>query len=107
MGLDTSYNNIKDVLSPPTVSPHQACVTCMCNYHKITLQMGLDCRQTSGKDVFNVVITCVQSHLKCYFCDIYIITIIYLKSYIANKIKSDISRAFRGVVEMEGGAARL
>ena len=32
--------------------------------------MGRDCRQ--GKDVFNVVTTCVQSHLYCYICDIYI-----------------------------------
>jgi hypothetical protein len=31
--------------------------------------MRTDCRQ--WKDVFNVVATCVQSHLLCYFCDIY------------------------------------
>jgi hypothetical protein len=28
-----------------------------------------DCRQ--GKDLFIVVANCVQSHLLCYFCDIY------------------------------------
>ena len=61
--------------------------------------------------VFNVGLNklmCVYSDKKLYGIKRqYIITIIYLKSYIANKIKSDISRAFRGVVEMEGGAARL
>ena len=31
--------------------------------------MMRDCRQ--GKDVFNVLTICVQSHLQCYFCDIY------------------------------------
>ena len=34
MGLDTSCNNIKDVFSLPTLSPHQTWVTCMCTYHK-------------------------------------------------------------------------
>ena len=34
MGLDTSCNNIKDVFSLPTVSPHQTWVTCMCKYYK-------------------------------------------------------------------------
>ena len=34
MGLDTSCNIIKDVLSLPTVSHHQTWVTCMCKYHK-------------------------------------------------------------------------
>jgi hypothetical protein len=29
MGLETSCNNIKDVLSLPTVSPHQTWATCM------------------------------------------------------------------------------
>jgi hypothetical protein len=84
MGLDTSCNNIKDVLSMPTVSPHQTWVTCMCKYHKklvsspscnvifviFTHTSGPrlirgDCRQ--GKDLFIVFATCVQSHLLCYF----------------------------------------
>jgi hypothetical protein len=34
MGLETSCNNIKDVLSLSTVCPHQTWVTCMCKYHK-------------------------------------------------------------------------
>jgi hypothetical protein len=34
MGLETSCNNIKDVLSLSTVSPYQTWVTCMCKYHK-------------------------------------------------------------------------
>jgi hypothetical protein len=33
MGLDTSCNNIKDVLFLATVSPHQTWATCLCKYH--------------------------------------------------------------------------
>jgi hypothetical protein len=40
MGLDTSCNNIKDVLSLPTVSPHQTWATCMCKYHKYNITNG-------------------------------------------------------------------
>jgi hypothetical protein len=40
MGLDTSYNNIKDVLSLPTVSPHQTWVTCKYKYHKNNITNG-------------------------------------------------------------------
>ena len=53
MGLDTSCNNIKDVLSLPTVSPHQTWATSMCKYHKITLQMGLDTSCNNIKDVLS------------------------------------------------------
>ena len=55
MGLDTSCNNIKDVLSLPRVSPHQTWVTCMSKYHKkITLQMGLDTSCNNIKDVLSL-----------------------------------------------------
>jgi hypothetical protein len=40
MGLDTSCNNIEDVLSLPTVSPYQTWVTCMCKYHKNNITNG-------------------------------------------------------------------
>ena len=54
MGLDTSCNNIKDVLSLPTVSPHQTWVTCMCNITKISVQMGLDTSYNNIKDVLSL-----------------------------------------------------
>ena len=54
MGLDTSCNNIKDVLSPPTVSPHQTWVTYMCKYPKIALQMGLNTNYNNIKDVLSL-----------------------------------------------------
>ena len=34
MGLNTSCNNNKEVLSLPTLSTYQTWVTCMCKYHK-------------------------------------------------------------------------
>ena len=40
MGLDTSYNNIKDVFSLPTVSPHQKWVTSMCKGQKNNITNG-------------------------------------------------------------------
>ena len=54
MGLNTSCNNIKDVLSLPTVGPHQTWVPCMCKYHKITLQMGVDTSCNNIKDVLSL-----------------------------------------------------
>jgi hypothetical protein len=51
MGLDTSCNNIKDVLYLPTVSSHQTWATCMCKYHKIILQRGLDTSCNNIRDV--------------------------------------------------------
>jgi hypothetical protein len=42
MGLDTSCNNIKGVLSLPTVSPHQSWVTCMYKYHKNNIANGTE-----------------------------------------------------------------
>jgi len=40
MGLDTSYNNIKEVRSLSTVSSYQTWVTCMCKYHKNNITNG-------------------------------------------------------------------
>ena len=55
MGLNTSCNNNKYVLSLPTVSPRQTWVTCMCKYYtKITLQMGLDTSCNNIKDVLSL-----------------------------------------------------
>jgi hypothetical protein len=42
MGLDTSWNNIKDVLFLPTVSPRQTWATCMCKYHKNNITNGTE-----------------------------------------------------------------
>jgi hypothetical protein len=42
MGLNTNCNNIKDVLSLPTVGPHQTWVTCMCKYHKNSITNGTE-----------------------------------------------------------------
>jgi hypothetical protein len=66
MGLDISYNNIKDVHSMPTVFPHQTWVTCMCIYHKITLQMGLDTRCKNNKEVLSLpTVTTYQTWVTC------------------------------------------
>jgi hypothetical protein len=40
MGLNTSCNNNKEVLSLPKVSPHQTWVTCKCKYHKNNITNG-------------------------------------------------------------------
>jgi hypothetical protein len=65
MGLDTSCNNIKNVLSLMLL---QLVFSPICNVIFVIFThtsgprlMRRDCRQ--GKDVFNVVTTCVQSHL--------------------------------------------
>ena len=42
MGLDTSCNNIKDVLLLPTVSPHHTWATCMCKYYKNNITNGTE-----------------------------------------------------------------
>jgi hypothetical protein len=60
MGLNTSCNNIKDVLSLPTVSPHQTWVTCMCKYHKNNNTNGLDTSCNNIKDVLSL--PTVSSH---------------------------------------------
>jgi hypothetical protein len=76
MELNTSCNKNKDVL-PFTVGRERTSLMLsqlvsspICNviFVIFTLTsdprlMMRDCRQTSGKDVFNVVTTCVQSHL--------------------------------------------
>jgi hypothetical protein len=80
MGLDTSCKNIKDVLSLPTVSPHQTgrestyllllqlVSSPICNVIFVIFThtsdprlIRGDCRQ--GKDLFIVFATCVHSHL--------------------------------------------
>ena len=40
MGLDKSCDNNKDVISLPTVSPHETWVTCMCKYNKNNITNG-------------------------------------------------------------------
>jgi hypothetical protein len=74
MGLDTSCNNIKDVVSLPTVWERRSLMLlqlvsspiCYVIFVIFTLTsdsrlMRRDCRR--GKDLFIVVATCVQSHI--------------------------------------------
>ena len=42
MGLNTSCDNNKEVLSMSTVSPHQTWVTCMCKYHKHNIRNEIE-----------------------------------------------------------------